>query len=250
MRTVGVDLAAADATTAVAVIEWTDGSVAELISLRLGASDVDVVAAAATADKIGIDCALGWPDAFVAFVSGHADAGTAPAVDGGSVWRRGLVYRETDRVVHEVTGRWPLSVSTDRLGVTALRCAGLVSRLREAGADVDRAGDGDIVEVYPGGSLRSWGLHVRGYRVDEAARRALLTGLRTAAPWLDLRDADELMVRSGDAFDAVLAALATRAAAIGAALGPSASQRPVARREGWVMLPTGPIGELIGHAKS
>lgn len=250
MRTVGVDLAAADAATAVAVIDWVDGSAAALTTLRLGASDADVVTAAATADRIGIDCALGWPDAFVAFVSGHADPRSAPAVDGGADWRRGLVYRETDRVVREVSGRWPLSVSTDRLGVTALRCAGLLSRLREGGKDVDRAGDGDIVEVYPGASLRLWGLHVRGYRVDATARRALLAGLRTAAPWLDLRDADELMVRSGDAFDAVIAALAARAAAIGAVRAPSPAQREIARREGWVALPTASLGGLIEHPKS
>ncbi|SDQ67612.1 DUF429 domain-containing protein [Microbacterium sp. cf332] len=250
MRTVGVDLAAADAATAVAVIDWIDGSAASLTSLRLGASDSDVVAAAHRADRIGIDCALGWPDAFVAFVSGHADPVSAPAVDGGAGWRRGLVYRETDRVVREVSGRWPLSVSTDRLGVTALRCAGLLSRLREAGKDVDRAGDGDIVEVYPGASLRLWGLHVRGYRVDPAARRPLLDGLRAAAPWLDLGDAAELMVRSGDAFDAVVAALATRAAAVGAVLAPSPTQREIARREGWVALPTAPIDRLIEHPRS
>ena len=261
MRTVGVDLAASDAATAVAVIDWSDvaagaAATATLVSLQLGASDADIVDAARAADKTGIDCALGWPEAFAAFVAAHADPSTAPDVDGGADWRRGLVYRETDRVVREVTGRWPLSVSTDRLGVTALRCAGLVARLRAAGADVDRAGHGDIAEVYPGASLRVWGFETRGYRVDPDARRTLLATLRAAAPWLDLGGADELgadalgadelMVRSGDAFDAVVAALATRAAARGAVLAPTPEQRAVAEREGWVALPTGPIGELVG----
>ncbi|MEH3088567.1 MAG: DUF429 domain-containing protein [Microbacterium arborescens] len=245
MRTVGVDLAASDAATAVAVIDWSDGA-AELSSLRLGASDADIVEAARSAGKTGIDCALGWPDAFTAFVAAHADPDTVPDVDGGADWRRRLVYRETDRVVREVTGRWPLSVSTDRLGVTALRCAGLVARLRAAGADVDRSGAGDIAEVYPGASLRVWGFETRGYRVDADARRVLLGALRRKAPWLDLGDAGELMVRSGDAFDAVVAALATRAAARGAVLEPAPQQHAIARREGWVALPTGPIGDLVG----
>jgi len=241
--TVGVDLAAADAGTAVAVVEWSAAS-ARLVSLRLGASDADIVAAARAATKIGIDCALGWPDEFVAFVSGHADAPRAPDADGGASWRRRLAYRETDRVVHAVTGRWPLSVSTDRLGVTALRCAGLVSRLRADGHDVDRAGAGTIAEVYPGATLRVWGFDTRGYRVDPAVRRALLEAMLAAAPWLDLGENAASMVRSGDAFDAVVAALATRASARGAVIAPEPDQLAAARREGWIALPTGALADL------
>ncbi len=245
MRTVGVDLAASDASTAVAVIEWTDAG-GELVSLRLGAADSEIVDAAAQAHKTGIDCALGWPDAFVAFVAAHAEASTAPDVSGEADWRRELAYRETDRVVRELTGRWPLSVSTDRLGVTALRCAGLVSRLRAAGANTDRSGAGDIAEVYPGASLRMWGFDTRGYRVDPGARRALLDALCGAAPRFAIDDASrELMVRSGDAFDAVVAAFATRAAAQGEVIEPAVHQLAQARREGWVALPTGAFADLF-----
>lgn len=85
-------------------------------------------------------------------------------------WRRTLAYRETDREASRLTGRWPLSVSTDRLGLTAMRCAGLLARIAQSGIEVDRSGAGAVVEVYPGASLRLWQLPTAGYRTDPAAR--------------------------------------------------------------------------------
>ncbi|MAB81678.1 hypothetical protein [Microbacterium sp. UBA3394] len=41
--------------------------------------------------------------------------------------------------IHKRTGRWPLSVSTDRLGLTAMRCAGLLGRIADKGGTVDRS---------------------------------------------------------------------------------------------------------------
>ncbi len=248
MLTAGIDLAAESAGTALAVIEWADGR-ARLIDLRLGVDDAAIVAVASAGDiaKLGIDCAFGWPDEFVAFVSGHADLTVSdPSVEGGMAWRRTLAYRETDRFARDVTGRWPLSVSTDRLGLTAMRCAGLLRRLAEAGVDTDRAGAGDIAEVYPGASLRLWGFDTTGYRRDPNRRRELLTVLRVRAPWFDLAEAHaELMVASGDAFDAVIAALVTRAAARGLYIPPPADVAERATREGWIALPTGQFETLI-----
>ncbi|MFB2598128.1 DUF429 domain-containing protein [Herbiconiux sp. P17] len=204
MRTAGVDLAAEPKGTALAVIEWAQDA-ARLVDLRLEVVDAEIVEAAGGVDKVGIDCAFGWPDAFVDFVSAHstavvdgASAGRAP-VDGGMAWRRTLAYRENDRRAREITERWPLSVSTDRLGLTAMRCAGLLARLGEAGLDVDRAGSGRVVEVYPGASLSLWGFDTRGYRTDAEARRRLLALLASEAPWVAVGDFAELMVASGDA---------------------------------------------------
>jgi len=246
--TAGIDLAAGSAGTALALIEWADDR-ARLIDLRLGIDDAAIVVVASAGDiaKLGIDCAFGWPDEFVAFVSGHADLSTRdPSVDGGMVWRRTLAYRETDRFAHEVTGRWPLSVSTDRLGLTAMRCAGLLRRLAEAGVDTDRAGAGDIAEVYPGASLRLWDFDTTGYRREPERRRELLTVLRSRAPWFDIAKTHvELMIASGDAFDAVVAALVTRAAALGRYIPPPADVAVRATREGWIALPTGDLESLI-----
>lgn len=248
MLTAGVDLAAESKGTALAIIDW-EPSRATLRELHLGVADAQIVVAAASVEKVGIDCAFGWPDEFVQFVASHAAHELGAMPDGGMAWRRTLAYRETDRFARERTGRWPLSVSTDRLGLTAMRCAGLLARLEQSGVDADRAGYGAVVEIYPGASLRLWGFDTSGYRADSASRERLLTDIRGAAPWLDLADFSELMVSSGDAFDAVIASLATRAAALGAYSPPPPELLDSARREGWIALPVGGIGDLL-HGSS
>ena len=248
MRTVGVDLAAAAPGTALAEIVWSAGA-ARLERLEIGMTDADIVASVASGEVwLGVDCPLGWPDAFVDFVGAHhadAEPSLGP-VEGHADWRRKLVYRHTDHVVRERIGRWPLSVSTDRLGVTALRGAGLLRRLAAVGFPVDRAGEGRLFEVYPGGSLRRWGFDTSGYRVDAARRAILLHALRERAPWLDIGGFAPLAIAKADAFDALIAALATRAGALGSFEKPACDMLSVARREGWVVLPDGPLEALPG----
>ncbi|KSU56471.1 DUF429 domain-containing protein [Microbacterium enclense] len=245
MRTIGVDLAAAAPGTALAEIVWTDDA-ARLTRLEIGMQDADIVASVSSGDAwLGVDCPLGWPDAFVDFIRAHHVEPSLGSVDGGADWRRTLVYRHTDRVVRDRIGRWPLSVSTDRLGVTALRGAGLTSRLAEAGFPVHRAAEGRLFEVYPGGSLRLWGFDTTGYRVDATRRAILIDSLRERAPWLDLGAFRALAVTKADAFDAVIAALSTRAGALGLFEPPASGMLGVARREGWVVLPDGPLEALI-----
>ncbi|KEP75109.1 branched-chain amino acid aminotransferase [Microbacterium sp. SUBG005] len=250
MRTVGVDLAAGAPGTALAEIIWSGGA-ARLERLEIGMTDADIVASVASGEVwLGVDCPLGWPDAFVDFVGAH-HAATDPLlgpVEGHADWRRPLVYRHTDHVVRERIGRWPLSVSTDRLGVTALRGAGLLRRLAAAGFPVDRAAEGRLFEVYPGGSLRLWGLDTTGYRVDAARRAVLLDALTARAPWLDMGPFAPLAVAKADAFDAVIAALATRAGALGLFEPPAPGVLDVVRREGWVVLPDSPLEGLIAGA--
>ncbi|TFD63558.1 DUF429 domain-containing protein [Cryobacterium ruanii] len=246
MRTAGVDLAAEPKGTALAVIDWT-GTTAALLELYLGVADEVIVEAAGTVQKLGIDCAFGWPDEFVQFVHAHSNGDkTLPGVDGGMAWRRTLAYRETDREVRKVTGRWPLSVSTDRLGLTAMRCAGLLSRIAGSGIAVDRSGTGVVAEIYPGASLRLWGFTTMGYRTEPAARALLLSHIQDAAPWLDLGPYVPQMISSADAFDAVIAALAARSAALGRYEPPASSLLDRARREGWILLPSGPLTALLG----
>lgn len=238
MRTAGVDLAAENKGTALAVIEWTDRG-AHLEQLSLGVDDAQITEAAAEVEKIGIDCAFGWPDEFVSFVAEHADLAQPQTPDGRMEWRRRLAYRETDRHARARIGRWPLSVSTDRIGLTAMRCAGLLGRLAASGVVVDRSGRaGVVVEVYPGATLRLWEWEVRGYRSDPGVRRALVQRMQREAPWLDLDRHTALMVESTDAFDAVVAALAARAAALGRYDPPPSEHQARAEREGWIVLPT------------
>ncbi|RZU66035.1 uncharacterized protein DUF429 [Microterricola gilva] len=243
--TAGVDLAAEPKKTALAIVDWSARG-ARLVSLAVGVDDAAIVDAAEQVDSMGIDCAFGWPDDFVAFVSGHAQSNRVDlSNDEGMAWRRRLAYRETDREVHRRMGRWPLSVATDRLGLTAMHCAALLDAIGDRIGSVDRSGAGKVAEVYPGASLRIWGLLVPKYRVDRDARERLLQGLTAEAPWLDLGPHIDELLRTDDALDALLAALTTRAHLVGQTFPVPEEHRAQAAREGWIALPSGPLSALL-----
>ncbi|RVW05979.1 DUF429 domain-containing protein [Rhodococcus spongiicola] len=246
MRTVGIDLAAEPARTAVAIIGWDDGS-ARVLDFRLGATDDDLVEVVFGADKCGIDAPFGWPDAFVDFVLAHRSRqGLVELELGSRSGRLPLVRRRTDRVVHEVTGIVPLSVSADLIAHVALRCAGLLARLDVAGADVSRI-DGTVVEVYPAGALQQWGLPFRGYKgsANRTTRASVLETFCERIPRLQLGDLRAACEASDDAFDAVVAAVVARAAALGRTRLPETADRDVAAREGWIHLPDVPPANLV-----
>lgn len=247
MLTAGVDLAAESKGTALAVIEWLPTS-AVVRELSLGVEDQPIIEAASRVNKIGIDCALGWPQEFIDFINAQADPHNHTVFDGGMDWRRRLAYRETDRHVRETSGRWPLSVSTDRLGLTAMRAAGLLSKMAQAGISLDRSGQGKVAEVYPGATLRMWGFATQGYRASAQIRESLVATLQESEPWFTLGEHVELMISSCDAFDAIIAALATRAVATGRYLPPNPSQLALARQEGWIALPQGSLSCLVDPA--
>jgi predicted nuclease with RNAse H fold len=244
--TVGVDLAAEPERTAVARIEWSSGR-ARICDVACGADDGMIVAAITEAQKAGIDCPLGWPDDFVAFVAAHrAGQVTVPGDVTGREWRRQLTMRLTDRIVHAETGLTPLSVSADRIGHVAMRCAGLLAQLARDGQAVDRCGSGTVVEVYPAASLKRWGLPYHGYKRpgDTQTLGHLVDQLLAAAPWLEGGGTESLCRRSHDATDAVVAALTARAASQNLTSPPTARQEPAARTEGWIAVPTAPLNQL------
>ena len=245
MLTLGVDLAAEAANTAVAAIDWTEG-VATVTSVVVGAADADIVQAIVRADVSGIDCPFGWPDTFIDFVSRHRDGRLDAPPDSGRDWRRGLAFRRTDEVVHELTGRWPLSVATDRIGLAAMRAAAVLAQVEAAGLPVDRGGRGRVVEVYPAGALRTWGLPATGYKggAGSAAREGLVESLQAATPWLHWGGFEGRCRASDDALDAVLCALVARAHALGLGTQPVSDDRDAAGREGWIVLPMGPLADL------
>ena len=226
----GVDLAAEPSNTAVARIRWTESS-AEVQAVSVGADDPVLIQEITASDKAGIDCPLGWPRRFVEFVAQHqAGAFVAPADVAGKDWRRQLALRETDLVTRSATGLIPLSVAADRIGLAAMRCAGLLARLAAAGQPVDRSGAGVVVEVYPAAALKHWGLIYRSYKgtTNTTVRHQLVDTLTTAVPWLRLGDHEQTCRRSDHALDAVIAALNARAAALGLTTtpGPGNSVRP------------------------
>lgn len=245
----GVDLAAEPARTAVAVLGWDDGK-AVVEDLGVGADDHAVLAALAATGKAGIDAPFGWPDAFAVFLAAH-QAGDVPVPGGltGQHWRRQLAWRHTDEAVRAATGLIPLSVAADRIGHAAMRCAGLLARLGNAGRPVDRDGSGTVAEVYPAASLKQWDLPYRGYKQPRhaGALPELLAALRAAAPWLELGPRDRLCRTSHDALDAVIAALTARAAALNLILRPDLELQAPASREGWIALPTAPLSREKRH---
>lgn len=243
MISAGIDLAAEPKGTALALIEFSNEK-AKLILLEQGLEDQALIAVTSNANKVGIDCPFGWPIQFSKFIHNHQNLGNKELIDGDMSFRRELSFRETDREIKRLTGRWPLSVSTDRLGLTAMRCAGLLSKYQANGIEIDRSGSNLLVEVYPGATLRKWDFDTRGYRLAREARAELLQKLQTRAPWLDINDFGPRMMASADCFDAVIAALAARAVYLGHYNRPTSAQIESAKVEGWIALHQGTLEDL------
>jgi predicted nuclease with RNAse H fold len=243
MRTVGVDLAAEPAKTATAVIDWSRRGAT--VAVTLGQTDDDIIASVGDADKVGLDCPVGWPDAFVDFLAAQREGRRLPPTD--LAGRRLLAYRETDRAVTALTGLRPLSVSADRIGHGAMRAVGLLSRLGAAGHDVRRDGRGLVVESYPAAALKQWGFPHRSYkgRDQTAALGTLVDALDAGLPGLELGAAGGLCRQSDDAFDAVICALIARAASLGLVHPPTAKQLKVASTEGWIVVPLCVLPDLL-----
>jgi predicted nuclease with RNAse H fold len=237
MRVLGIDLAAQPADTGVALLEVTGGRPA-LQPVRDQASDDVLVRLAATVDVVGIDAPLGWPARFVEAVSAHERL--EPWL--GNVDRSELCFRRTDEHARALTGRWPLSVSTDKLGIVAMRCALLQERFAAEvwnGQRQARDGSGRLVETYPAGALHLWGMPRAGYKgADEKARalRAVIVdGLHQLA---DLGDAAEASLASDDVLDAVVCALVAWMATSGRTIAPHGDDvERLAATEGWIHLP-------------
>lgn len=251
MRTLGIDLAADPAKTAACVLDWRDGR-AEVVELEVGCGDQRLVQLAEAASYIGLDSPLGWPDAFVAAISDHAGERPWPGLDApdAKAFRRRLSLRATDEAV-AATGLLPLSVSTDKLGVTAMRCALIVEFLKRSGRSAPRDGSGEVIEVYPAAALRRWECPHKGYKTGAAAaavRRTIIETIARDAPWLELDDIGRTRCVSSDhVLDAVVAALVTRAAAVGSTERPPPPLVEQARREGWIHVPAS--GSLAGLAR-
>jgi Protein of unknown function (DUF429) len=127
--------------------------------------------------------------------------------------------RATDMYIQE-RALTPFSVSADRIGAVAMRCSLLLSRLAEReGKAVDRV-NGRVVECYPSAALYRFGFsraELRGAKTDSDVRARLLDEiLARTVGWLQLGSEEkEDLVAVGDVFDAFLATLVARAAALG-----------------------------------
>jgi predicted nuclease with RNAse H fold len=249
VRTLGIDLAAQPANTSACAIEWGAGRVV-VSDLRSGLADEELLDAISGADKVGIDSPFGWPDEFVDAMVAHRDqAGWPGSAEDQDVYRFRLSFRATDRKLIEQGLRRPLSVSTDLIGVVAMRCAYLLDRLAARGEPVDRGGSGKVIEAYPAPALSGWGLSAIGYKskVGVARLPELLSRLEEGLGGLEMTQQQRESAESDhNCFDALVASLVARAAACGLTQPPeSTEERDRAAREGWIHVPTNPLPHLL-----
>lgn len=244
MRTLGVDLSANPRKTAACVVDWEAGTVTvPSLPGTVEEQDGAIVERVLAADVAAFDVPLGWPDAFVEAVSAHhkGPGWPSPSPDNDR-----LRYRTTDRAVRNLpNGHWPLSVSTDKLGATALRGARLQDLLARRGAPVDRSGTtGKVVEAYPAAALRAWG-------VDPAQKlpaEGLAGELAARCGPLAAEVAEKLDGCTRDVVDAFVCALVARAARLGLTEAPPEEEMATARREGWIHVPTCRVEDLVAAA--
>lgn len=223
MKTLGIDLSSMPGGTSACLITW-ENQRAVAAAPESGCNDDELDKLINGADVIGIDAPFGWPLEFVRAVADW------PYKEWNNEIRDRLRLRETDRFVHEQTGLYPLSVSSDRIALPAMRAMALLKRH----GVTDRSGNSKFFEVYPAGSLAAWELPNSGYKDPEKgrqARRGILTKLRKAMPWLDIPDAYR---ENADDLDSLIASLTARAAATGLTHLPNANALPAARQEGWI----------------
>ena len=240
MRTLGVDMASQPRATAACVLRWDRKVTVEFIACNL--DDDAIVARCKEADHVGIDAPLGWPAPFVEFVSRQA---RGEPVDGPwtDARRDTLRLRATDRFVLAHTRLRPLSVSSDLIGVPAMRTAMLLSRLGVTRRD----GSEGLHEVYPACALKVWGLPHRGYKGTDrqAQRRAILDALAANLTKLELDDETvNACLRWDHCLDALVSSLATRAGALGRAHAPPSEEASLAVREGWIVVPNATVDTL------
>ncbi|HET9731929.1 MAG TPA: DUF429 domain-containing protein [Acidimicrobiales bacterium] len=252
---------------------------------------------------LGMDAPFGWPLPFAVAVGGWmdldrfgddgVDGATWLAFDCSEDWDDAtelLKFRLTDRYVrlyrrrlYEAGGskiRWPqgLSVSADRIAITAFRAAALL-----AGARLDRTGrTGRVIEVYPASALAEWELYGgESTVVANTLADAIRNGAKQWGAEAVLCDGfAEHVAASADARDAVTAALTVWASITGyvsppedaetpdfldADLTPAKKRRPIPERrrqesitaqgrtvtiaevidaEGWIHHPTAPLTEV------
>lgn len=249
MRTLGIDLAAQPANTSSCLMQWT-GEVPVVSELLSGLGDRELLDAISFADKVGIDAPFGWPDEFVEAVSAHRNrAGWPGSGEDQDIYRFHLSFRATDRRLIEGGARRPLSVSTDLIGVVAMRCAYLLDRLAARAEPVDRAGSGKVIEAYPAPALTAWGLSATGYKSRVGASRLpeLLSQLEGGLGGIEMSSLQrELAGSDHNCFDALVCSLVARAAALGLTQPPgSGEEAERATREGWIHVPTNPLSHLV-----
>jgi hypothetical protein len=245
----GIDFSAASKKTVGCEIDWSGRQIR--FFQNVDESKIQSWAKDDEHDVVSVDVPFGWPEPFLEVMSLHRDGRAGPANDSyyESLSQK-LRYRTTDEFVRR-HARNPLSVSTDRIGCSALRFALIQAGLERQGLPIDRAGlRGKFVEVYPAASLDIWW--------EAPAKNKEYAGRVFA--WLEEQFEGRLTIpktpdlqQSDDAADALICALMARAVQLSRlSRNDSLVQRPDTywsqypgteasiRREGWIWLPNEP----------
>jgi predicted nuclease with RNAse H fold len=117
---------------------------------------------------------------------------------------------------------------------------------------VCRADDEDVLRVVKRASKTGidcpfgWPAALVGFRVRSSRESSrLVDQLMDKAPWLECAAHEETMRRSHDAFDAVIAGMTARAAALGQTFPPAGDDLAAATAEGWIVIPNKPMSALL-----
>jgi hypothetical protein len=235
--TAGVDFASQVTNTATCCLAWGPNS-ATLESFNEACDDDYLLALSSRVAKFGIDVPLGWPSPFVEAVAMHADNGAWPLRYEHSKNANEYRLRQTDLHVGRSNLPLPLSVAADRIAIPTMRAAALVSKITPK---VVLDGSGLVCEVYPAAALARWHFTSRGYKgASKRDTRALLVNefAQRTSSWLDIeKDFWALCVKNDNLFDALVAALVSRAALLGLTEPIPMDLREAARKEGWIAIP-------------
>jgi predicted nuclease with RNAse H fold len=244
MRTLGVDLASAATNTAACVLDWDRSRPRLLSMIGRDVDDTTIVELARGANVTGIDAPFGWPRPFVDAIAAYAAGTRWPRQKPEGLWLR----RTDERAIAVAGGRAPLSVSSDRIARPAERAARLLTLLGSDDQAVARDGSDGVIEVYPAGALRCWGIRSDGYKRSDgagaAARRLIFDTILDELTIETAASDREALVATDHAIDALVASLVARAFEIGAIVRPRDEDRSIAAVEGWLFLPTGRIRDL------
>lgn len=250
METRGIDLSAnlGGAGSVACAIDWSVGA-ARVARPERKITDGRLAQLLSFGGPCGLDVPFGWPIGFVKTIVAHQANSALPVVPPPE----DLAFRATDRYLrNEIlkAAKWsPLSVSTDKLGSTALRAARVMADLSQTWPAGYRAGvRGGLVEVYPAVALHRWfpdhRYRYKG-RVGGKSELAALAEVLLKRSWLTFEGGSktrDVYARNHDDLDALIASLVARAHAMGLCEAIPAEHRREAELEGWIALPK--VGSL------
>lgn len=246
-RILGIDWAV-DAKDRAAVMLDVSTAGIEVVEVRATLSDDEAGSSCKGAAVVAVDVPFGWPREFVDFVKRWKPSDGQPAPPPSDGFR----LRQTDRRIREI--KPPLSVSTDLIGLAARSWTEVVARhLLGPAIDVEgslKASGPTIIEVYPAATLVALGFSIDkpSYKKDAGKRTTIVTDL-AARFSISLGPHLAAIVRErdrADETDALVAALtgvlylrtiAKTAPRELEVVLPAASERDLARTEGWIFAP-------------